>query len=334
MALRENALTLYDSWSREKRPFEPIEPGHVGMYVCGPTVYGDAHLGHAKSYVSFDVLLRYLRHLGFKVRYVQNITDVGHLTDDADEGEDKLGRKARLDQVHPMEIAERYTRSYLADMDALKVERADIYPRATQHIPEQIAIIEDLVAKGHAYEAGGNVYFSVESWAEYGRLSGRQLDEAKVGTRVDVRSDKRDPRDFALWKSAEGGHILRWNSPWGWGVPGLAHRVLGDGRQVPRRDLRHPWRRPRQQVPPPRMRDRAEPRARRPLRPLVDAQQHDQRRRPEDVQVAGQLRHGRRRAREARPGGDSRLRPGDALPRPGQLHRRGPGERGRRASIA
>lgn len=220
MSVKTNNLQIHDSMARSKRPFEPLVPGHVGIYVCGPTVYGDAHLGHAKSYVSFDVLVRYLRHLGYRVRYVQNITDVGHLTDDADEGEDKLVRQARLDRVHPMEIAERYTRSYLKDMEALKVRHADIYPRATQHIPEQIAIIRRLVESGHAYEAGGNVYFSVASWPDYGSLSGRQLDEARSGTRVAVRSEKRDPRDFALWKAAERGHVMRWESPWGQGYPG------------------------------------------------------------------------------------------------------------------
>ena len=220
MALRDHALHVHNTLSRSKERFEPLAEGQVGIYVCGPTVYSDTHLGHAKSYVSFDVIVRYLRHLGFKVRYVQNITDVGHLTDDADEGEDKLGKRARLDQMHPMELAETYTRLYLRDMDALKVERADIYPRASGHISEQINIIEELMERGNAYEVGGNVYFSVPSWEAYGKLSGRQSSEQEAGHRVEVRGDKKDPRDFALWKVAEGGHILRWKSPWGWGFPG------------------------------------------------------------------------------------------------------------------
>ena len=220
MTIRKNSLRFHNSLTRSLESFESLVPGHVGIYVCGPTVYGDAHLGHAKSYVAFDVLVKYLRHLGYRVRYVQNITDVGHLTDDADEGDDKLEQQARLDRVHPMELAERYTASYLRDMDALKVARADIYPRATQHIPEQISLARRLLETGHAYEKDGNVYFSVESWPDYGKLSGRQIDESRAGHRVSVRSDKRDPRDFALWKAAEGGHILRWESPWGWGYPG------------------------------------------------------------------------------------------------------------------
>ncbi|MAG54852.1 MAG: cysteine--tRNA ligase [Planctomycetes bacterium] len=233
--MKDHDLHVYNSLSREKEEFKPLTEGHVGMYVCGPTVYSDAHLGHAKSYVSFDVIVRYLRHLGFKLRYVQNITDVGHLTDDADEGEDKLEKRARLDQVHPMELAETYTRRYLRDMDALKVVRADIYPRATQHVPEQIAIVKELVEKGHAYEVNGNVYFSVPSWEAYGCLSGRKSDEQEAVHRVEVRSDKKDPRDFALWKVADGGHILRWDSPWGWGYPGwhvecsaMAVKYLGE----------------------------------------------------------------------------------------------------------
>ena len=235
MTVRDHDLRVYNTLERAKEPFEPLVEGHVGIYVCGPTVYSDAHLGHAKSYVSFDVIVRYLRHLGYRVRYVQNITDVGHLTDDGDEGEDKMLKRARLDQVHPMELAETYTGRYLRDMDGLKVRRADIYPRASGHINEQIDIIQDLVERGHAYEAGGNVYFSVPSWESYGKLSGRQSEDQESGHRVQVRGDKRDPRDFALWKAAEGGHILRWKSPWGWGYPGwhiecsaMAVKYLGD----------------------------------------------------------------------------------------------------------
>jgi cysteinyl-tRNA synthetase len=215
-----NQLHLYNTLSRKKELFEPLEAGFVGMYVCGPTVYGDAHLGHAKSYVSFDLILRYLRYLGYNVRYVQNITDVGHLTDDADSGEDKLQKQSRLERKEPMEIAEKYTYTYFRDMDALNVLRPDISPRASGHIPEQIAMIEKLIEKGHAYESGGNVYFDVFSDPNYGKLSGRKIEEAAAGTRVETASDKRSASDFALWKRAEEQHIMQWPSPWGAGYPG------------------------------------------------------------------------------------------------------------------
>jgi len=213
-------LHVFNTLSRKKELFEPIQDGVVGMYVCGPTVYGDAHLGHAKSYVSFDVIVRYLRWSGYKVRYVQNITDVGHLTDDADAGEDKLQKQSRLERRDPMEIAEHYTYTYFRDMDALNVLRPDISPRATGHIPEQISMIETLLAKGHAYEAGGNVYFDVSSDPDYGKLSGRRLEESEAGTRVETASDKRNPADFALWKRADETHLMKWASPWGDGYPG------------------------------------------------------------------------------------------------------------------
>ncbi len=213
-------LQVYNTLSRKKEPFEPLNPPHVGMYVCGPTVYGDAHLGHAKSYVSFDVVLRYLRYLGYKVRYVQNITDVGHLVDDAEEGEDKLSKQARIEKVQPMEIAEKYTYTYFRDMDALNVLRPDIAPRASGHIPEQIAMVKKLIENGHAYNADGNVYFDVSSDTEYGKLSGRKTEDAEAGTRVETASDKRNPEDFALWKKASDEHIMKWDSPWGVGYPG------------------------------------------------------------------------------------------------------------------
>jgi cysteinyl-tRNA synthetase len=197
-----------------------MHPPHVGMYVCGPTVYGHSHLGHAKSYVSFDVIVRYLRHAGYRVLYVQNITDVGHLSDDADMGEDKIERQSRLDRVHPMQLAETYTRSYFEDMDALGVLRPDIAPRASGHITEQIELVRRLIASGNAYESNGSVYFDIGSFGRYGRLSGRTVEEMSSGVRIEVRSDKRHPADFALWKRADPGHIMRWPSPWGEGFPG------------------------------------------------------------------------------------------------------------------
>jgi cysteinyl-tRNA synthetase len=213
-------LHVYNTLTRKKELFEPLRAGHVGMYVCGPTVYGDAHLGHAKSYVAFDVIVRYFRYLDYKVRYVQNITDVGHLSDDADDGEDKLLKQSRLERKEPMEIAEHYTYTYFRDMDALNVLRPDISPRASGHIPEQVAMIEQLIERGHAYESGGNVYFDVTSDNDYGKLSGRRLEEAESGTRVESAGDKRNAADFALWKRADDTHIMKWPSPWGVGYPG------------------------------------------------------------------------------------------------------------------
>lgn len=214
------ALHVYNSLTRRKEPFIPLHEGKVGIYVCGPTVYGHAHLGHAKSYVSFDVVVRYLRYLGYQVRYVQNITDVGHLTDDADAGEDKILKKARLERLEPMELVEIYTRSYFEDMDAMNVLRPNISPRATCHIPEMIELVRTLLEKGHAYEVNGSVYFSVETFPEYGKLSGRRIEELVEAVRIEANPEKRHPADFALWKRAEPGHILRWPSPWGWGYPG------------------------------------------------------------------------------------------------------------------
>lgn len=214
------ALRLYNTLGRKLEEFRPLSPGLAGIYVCGPTVYGHAHLGHGKSYVSFDVLVRYLRFLGYSVTYVQNITDVGHLTDDADAGEDKIGRQAQRERKHPMAVAEFYTRSFFEDMDALHCVRPDISPRASGHIPEQIELVERLLEKGYAYEANGSVYFDVSRWPSYGRLSGRSVEEMQAGARVDINPEKRHPADFALWKKAEPGHIMQWNSPWGRGYPG------------------------------------------------------------------------------------------------------------------
>jgi cysteinyl-tRNA synthetase len=213
-------LSLYNSLTRRKDEFKPLEEGRVGMYVCGPTVYGHAHLGHAKSYVSFDILVRYLRYLGYNVTYVQNITDVGHLTDDADEGEDKIAKEARKEKKHPMVIAEFYTRSYFEDMDALNCVRPDISPRASGHITEQIGLVKTLMEKGYAYEVNGSVYFDVSKFKDYGKLSGRNIEEMIAGARVEVSPDKKNPADFALWKKAEPNHIMQWPSPWSMGYPG------------------------------------------------------------------------------------------------------------------
>ena len=228
-------LRVYNSLERELQDFKPLHEGLVGIYVCGPTVYGHSHIGHAKSYVSFDVIVRYLRHLGHRVRYVQNITDVGHLTDNADMGEDKVAAKARELGLQPMEVAETFTRSYFEDMDALNVLRPDISPRATGHIPQQIELVQKLIERGHAYEAEGNVYFDVESFAGYGKLSGRNLDEMMEAVRIEARTEKRHPADFAVWIKAEPGHLMRWNSPWGEGFPGwhlecsvMAQAYLGE----------------------------------------------------------------------------------------------------------
>jgi cysteinyl-tRNA synthetase len=228
-------LKIYNTLTRNKEEFRPLHEGMVGMYVCGPTVYDHAHLGHAKSYVSFDVAVRYLRYLGYKVRYVQNITDVGHLTDNSDAGEDKILQRARLERLEPMELVEKYTRSYFEDMDALNVLRADISPRATGHIPEQIEVVERLLTKGYAYEVGGSVYFDVQKFEGYGKLSGRRLEELQSSVRIEPNPEKRYPLDFALWKKALPGHILRWKSPWGEGFPGwhlecsaMSMRYLGE----------------------------------------------------------------------------------------------------------
>ncbi|MBN1816675.1 MAG: cysteine--tRNA ligase [Sedimentisphaerales bacterium] len=214
------AFSIYNTLTRKTETFEPVHEGRVGMYVCGPTVYGHAHLGHAKSYVSFDVLVRWLRYLGYDVTYVQNITDVGHLTDDADQGEDKLAKQAVREKRHPMAIAEYYTASYFADMDQLNCLRPDISPRATGHIPEQIELVQTLLDKGFAYVVNGSVYFDVATFKDYGKLSGRNREDMQAGARVEVNAEKRNPADFALWKKAEPGHIMQWNSPWGRGYPG------------------------------------------------------------------------------------------------------------------
>ncbi len=216
----QDEIYIYNTLTRQKEKFVPLREGFISMYVCGPTVYSHSHIGHAKSYVSFDVMVKWFRHVGYKVRYVQNITDVGHLLGD-DDGEDRILKAARIEQTSPMEVAQAYTRSYYDDMDALGVARPNIAPTAAGHIPEQIELIKTLIQKGHAYEANGSVYFSVSSFEGYGKLSGRRnQDEMESGTRVEIKSEKRHPSDFALWKKADPTHLMQWNSPWGWGFPG------------------------------------------------------------------------------------------------------------------
>ncbi len=220
----ENNLVIYNTLSRNKELFKPLHEGHVGMYVCGPTVYGDAHLGHARPAITFDILFRYLRHLGLKVRYVRNITDVGHLEHDADSGEDKIAKKARLEQLEPMEVVQMYLNRYHRDMEALNVLPPSIEPHASGHIIEQIEYIKKILDAGFAYESQGSVYFDVEKYNRshhYGKLSGRNIDELRNTTReLDGQSEKRNPLYFALWKKAAPEHIMHWPSPWSEGFPG------------------------------------------------------------------------------------------------------------------
>ena len=220
----DSKLTLYNTLTRTKEEFIPYNPPHVGMYVCGPTVYGDPHLGHARPAITFDLLFRYLTSLGYKVRYVRNITDVGHLENDADQGEDKIAKKARLEQLEPMEVVHYYTERYHRAMDALGILSPSIEPQASGHIIEQIELVKRILEAGFAYESNGSVYFDVEAYDKkhhYGRLSGRVLDEMIANTRtLDGQDDKRSPYDFALWKKASPEHIMRWPSPWSDGFPG------------------------------------------------------------------------------------------------------------------
>lgn len=220
----DNNLYLYNTLSRKKERFEPVNPPFAGMYVCGPTVYGDPHLGHARPAITFDLVFRYLLLLGYKVRYVRNITDVGHLVADLDEGEDKIAVKARVEQVEPMEIAQYYADRYFIYMDALNVKRPSIEPRASGHMIEQILMVEKILESGYAYEVNGSVYFDVEKYSKsynYGKLSGRVLEDLMTNTRtLEGQDEKQNPADFALWKKAQPEHIMRWLSPWGEGFPG------------------------------------------------------------------------------------------------------------------
>ena len=231
----EHRLTIYNTLTRKKELFEPINPPHVGMYVCGPTVYGDPHLGHARPAITFDILFRYLQHLGYKVRYVRNITDVGHLEHDADEGEDKIAKKARLEQLEPMEVVQYYTLRYHKAMEALNVLPPSIEPHASGHIIEQIQLVKEILDNGYAYESQGSIYFDVNKYNRdhhYGILSGRNLDDVLNTTReLDGQEEKRNPADFALWKKAQPEHIMRWPSPWSDGFPGWHCECTAMGRK-------------------------------------------------------------------------------------------------------
>ena len=226
--MQSQNLFVTNSLSRQKEKFEPIHPPHVGLYVCGPTVYGYPHLGHARPYITFDVVWRYLTHIGYKVRYVRNITDVGHLENDADEGEDKIAKRARLEQLEPMEIVELYTEFFHEAMRMLNNKNVSIEPRASGHIIEQIVMIKKIIENGYAYESNGSVYFDVIKYAktnDYGKLSGRVIEDLIAGAgnerrELEGQEEKRNPADFALWKKASPEHIMRWPSPWSDGFPG------------------------------------------------------------------------------------------------------------------
>lgn len=220
----QQTLYIQNNLTRQKEKFVPLVEGHVGLYVCGPTVYSDVHLGNVRTFMTFDVVYRYLTFLGYKVRYVRNITDVGHLVGDLDEGEDKIAKKARLENLEPMEVVQKYTNSFHAVMRIFNILDPSIEPTATGHILEQIEMIQSIINNGFAYESNGSVYFDVKKYSEkynYGKLSGRVIDELINNTReLDGQEEKRDPRDFALWKKADPHHLMKWNSPWGVGFPG------------------------------------------------------------------------------------------------------------------
>lgn len=221
---QEQKIKVHNSLTGKKETFVPINEGHIGMYVCGPTVYSNVHLGNCRTFMSFDMIFRYFRHLGYKVRYVRNITDAGHLVDDAEDGEDKIAKKARLEQLEPMEVVQRYTVDFHNILEKFNFLPPSIEPTATGHIIEQIEIIKDILEKGYAYEVNSSVYFDVVKFNEtneYGKLSGRKLEDMIANTReLTAQDDKKSPQDFALWKKAEPEHIMRWPSPWGDGFPG------------------------------------------------------------------------------------------------------------------
>ena len=234
-----NELKVYNSISGTKESFVPLKEGYVGMYVCGPTVYSNVHLGNCRTFISFDIIFRYLMHLGFKVRYVRNITDAGHLENDADEGEDKIAKKAKIEELEPMEIVQKYTVDFHQTLNQFNVLAPSIEPTATGHIIEQIEIIKSIINKGYAYEKNGSVYFDVIAFNashDYGKLSGRNIDDMRSETRtLSAQDEKKNPQDFALWKKASSKHIMRWPSPWGDGFPGwhiectaMSSKYLGD----------------------------------------------------------------------------------------------------------
>ena len=220
----KHPLKVFNSLSRKKEAFTPIKEGYVGLYVCGPTVYSNVHLGNCRTFMSFDTIYRYLLHLGYKVRYVRNITDAGHLENDADTGEDKIAKKAKLEQIEPMEVVQKYTVDFHRTLEHFNLLPPSIEPTATGHIIEQIEIIKEILDKGFAYEVNGSVYFDVQKFNEsndYGKLSGRSIEDMVANTRaLQGQSEKKNPQDFALWKKAEPTHIMRWPSPWGDGFPG------------------------------------------------------------------------------------------------------------------
>ena len=220
----QHQLFIYNSLSRKKELFEPLSPLHAGMYVCGPTVYGDPHLGHARPAITFDLVFRYLQHIGYKVRYVRNITDVGHLEGDADAGDDKIGKKARIEQLEPMEVVQYYTNRYHEAMAKLNVLNPSIEPHASGHIIEQIEMVRKILSAGFAYERNGSIYFDIEKYNKkypYGVLSGRKVDELLAFTReLEGQEEKKSSFDFALWKKATPDHIMHWPSPWSEGYPG------------------------------------------------------------------------------------------------------------------
>tara|TARA_B110000238_G_C16106097_1_gene430460 strand:+ start:353 stop:1834 length:1482 start_codon:yes stop_codon:yes gene_type:complete len=236
---KSNTIKVYNSLSKSKEVFNPINEGMIGMYVCGPTVYSNVHLGNVRTFMSFDMIYRYFLHLGYKVRYVRNITDAGHLENDADEGEDRIAKKARIEQLEPMEIVQRYTVDFHNTLNTFNFLPPSIEPTATGHIVEQIEIIKDILEKGMAYERNGSIYFDVLKYNEtehYGILSGRNIEDSIHNTRVlDGQSEKKNPQDFALWKKADERHIMRWPSPWSDGFPGwhlecsaMSTKYLGD----------------------------------------------------------------------------------------------------------
>jgi cysteinyl-tRNA synthetase len=235
----DNNFTIYNSLSRKKELFKALHPPYVGIYVCGPTVYSDPHLGHARPAITFDLLFRYLSHLEYKVRYVRNITDVGHLENDADEGEDKIEKRARVEHLEPMEVVQKYINSFHRNMDQLNTLPPSIEPRASGHIIEQQVFVEEILKNGYAYEVNGSVYFDILRYNEkyrYGKLSGRVLEDLQANTReLERQEEKKNPFDFALWKKASPGHLMRWPSKWSDGYPGwhlecsaMSMKYLGD----------------------------------------------------------------------------------------------------------